>query len=194
MILLTTSRFFTRLRFLFPVLILFLASAEPVNAQATNCASQGVSSSTTGSVTWTPQWCQEFNATTAGPPDTTVWTFDLGGGGWGNGEAEVYCGPPGTMNNPSPCPTMFSTTTNTVYLDGSGHLVIQPINNNGTWISTRMKTQGAMNFQYGRIEASIQLPDTTNQGLWPAFWSLGSNITSTPWPACGEADIMEDWS
>jgi beta-glucanase (GH16 family) len=50
------------------------------------------------------------------------------------------------------------------------------------------------NFQYGRIEASIQLPDTTNQGLWPAFWSLGSDITTTPWPACGEVDFMEDWS
>src|SRR5215472_3209660 len=195
MILLTTSRFFTRLRFLFPVLILFLASAKPAHAQATNCASQGVSSSTTGSVTWTPQWCQEFNATTAGPPDTTVWTLDLGGGGWGNGEAEVYCGPPGTMSNPSPCPTMFSTTTNTVYLDGSGHLVIQALNNGTLWTSARMKTEKLQSFSYGRIEASIQLPDTTNQGLWPAFWSLGTSITNgTPWPNCGEADIMEDWS
>src|SRR5215472_47119 len=194
MILLTTSLLFKRLPFLFPLLLLFLATAKPVHAQATNCASQGVSSSKMGSVTWSPEWCQEFNATTAGPPDTTVWTFDLGGGGWGNNEAEVYCGPPGTMNNPSQCPTMFSTTTNTVYLDGSGHLVIQPINNSGTWISTRMKTQGITNFQYGRIEGSIQLPDTTNQGLWPAFWSLGSSFPGTPWPNCGEADIMEDWS
>jgi beta-glucanase (GH16 family) len=189
------SRFVMPLRFLWVALSLFLATARPAHAQATNCASQGVSTSTTAAVNWNPQWCQEFNATTAGPPDTTVWSFDLGNNnGWGNNEVEVYCGPPGTMNNPSQCPTMFSTTTNTVYLDGSGHLVIQPINNSGTWISTRMKTQGTMNFQYGRIEASIQLPDTTNQGLWPAFWSLGSNITSTPWPACGEADIMEDWS
>jgi beta-glucanase (GH16 family) len=189
------SRFVMPLRFLLVALSLSLATARPAHAQATNCASQGVSTSTTGAVNWNPQWCQEFNATTAGPPDTTVWSFDLGNNnGWGNNEVEVYCGPPGTMNNPLQCPTMFSTTTNTVYLDGSGHLVIQPINNSGTWISTRMKTQGTMNFQYGRIEASIQLPDTTNQGLWPAFWSLGSNITSTPWPACGEADIMEDWS
>ncbi len=57
-----------------------------------------------------------------------------------------------------------------------------------------MKTQGLENFQYGRIEASIQLPDTTNQGLWPAFWSLGSDINTTPWPACGETDFMEVWS
>lgn len=189
MIHLTTLRFLKRLRFLFPLLFLFLATARPGQAQGCN----GVPTSTPDLVTWTPQWCQEFNATTAGPPDTTVWSFDLGGGGWGNNEVEVYCGPPGYPNNPSQCPTMFSTTTNTVYLDGSGHLVIQPINN-GTWISTRMKTQGIKNFQYGRIEASIQLPDTTNQGLWPAFWSLGSSFPGTPWPNCGEADIMENWS
>lgn len=29
------------------------------------------------------------------------------------------------------------------------------------------------------------------QGLWPAFWLLGNNINVTPWPACGEQDIME---
>lgn len=196
MILPANSHFVTRIRFLFQILFLFfVVGVRPSHAQATNCTSQGVSNSTTGAVTWTPQWCQEFNATTAGPPDTTVWTFDLGkNNGWGNNELEVYCGPAGFLGNPSQCPTMFSTTTNTVYLDGNGHLVIQPINNNGTWISTRMKTQGITNFQYGRIEASITLPDTTNQGLWPAFWSLGSDITTTPWPACGEADIMEDWS
>lgn len=196
MIILPVSpRFVMPMRYLLAFLFVLLATAKPAHAQATNCAAQGVSQTTTGAVTWNPQWCQEFNATTAGPPDTMVWSFDLGGGGWGNNEVEVYCGPPGTMNNPSQCPTMFSTTTNTVYLDGSGHLVIQPINNSGTWISTRMKTQGMTDFQYGRIEARIQLPDTTNQGLWPAFWSLGSSIsTGTPWPNCGEADIMEVWS
>jgi hypothetical protein len=75
-----------------------------------------------------------------------------------------------------------------------GTPVIPPPNNGSTWFSARMKTQGLQNFQYGRIEASIQLPDTTNQGLWPAFWSLGSDINTTPWPACGETDFMEVWS
>ena len=183
------TRFVTLPRVLLTGLLL-VVGARPVRAQG--CA--GVSISTIGAVAWAPQWCQEFSGA-AGSPDTTVWSFDLGNNrGWGNNELEVYCGPPGYMNNPSQCPTTFSTTTNTVYLDGSGHLVIQPINNGGTWISTRMKTQGIKNFQYGRIEASIQVPDTTNQGLWPAFWSLGSSFPATPWPNCGEADIMEDWS
>ena len=153
-----------------------------------------VSNITVNGTTYVPQWCQEFDGS-AGPPDTTVFTFDLGNNnGWGNGEVEVYCGPPGYPNNPSQCPTSFSTTTAPVYIDGSGHLVIQPRNVNGTWLSGRLNTAGKHNFQYGILEASIQLPNTTNPGLWPAFWSLGSNITTVPWPACGEADIMENWS
>jgi beta-glucanase (GH16 family) len=187
------SRFVWRYRFILAVGILWLTGSGPARAQGPGCA--GVSSSTTGAVTWTPQWCQEFNATTVSAPDTTVWKFDLGNNnGWGNNEVEVYCGPPQYANNPSPCPTMLGSSIDTVYLDGSGHLVIQPININGTWISTRMSTQGLENFQYGRIEASLRLPDTTNQGLWPAFWSLGSNIATVPWPGCGEADTMEVWS
>lgn len=184
------GRFVIVRRLLLTGLFLLLAAARPMRAQG--CT--GVTNSTVGVVMWAPQWCQEFSGA-AGSPDTTAWSFDLGNNnGWGNQELEVYCGPPGYMNNPSQCPTTFSTTTNTVYLDGSGHLVIQPIFANGTWISTRINTQGTKNFQYGRIEASIQLPDTTNPGLWPAFWSLGSSFPATSWPNCGEADIMENWS
>jgi beta-glucanase (GH16 family) len=58
-----------------------------------------------------------------------------------------------------------------------------------------MNTDGGQTFQYGIIEASIQLPDMNPQGLWPAFWGLGNNINSgVPWPNCGETDILEDWS
>jgi beta-glucanase (GH16 family) len=157
-------------------------------------ACSGVSNITVGGTTYTPTWCQEF-AGAAGPPSTTAWNFDLGNnGGWGNGEVEVYCGPPGYPNNPSQCPTTFSTSTAPVYIDGNGHLVIQPRNAGGTWLSGRMNTEGIQNFQYGILEASIELPNTTNQGLWPAFWTLGSDITTVPWPTCGESDIMENWS
>ena len=40
------------------------------------------------------------------------------------------------------------------------------------------------------MEARIKLP--AGQGLWPAFWMLGHNSPATPWPACGELDIMEN--
>ena len=35
----------------------------------------------------------------------------------------------------------------------------------------------------------MKLP--AGQGMWPAFWMLGSDIGSAPWPGCGEIDIME---
>jgi hypothetical protein len=155
----------------------------------------GVGSLSVGGTTYTPSWCMEF-AGAAGPAPTAGWAYDLGNnGGWGNGELEVYCGPPGYPSNPTQCPTTFSTSTAPVYIDGSGHLVIQPRDVSGTWISARMTTDGGQLFQYGIIEASIELPNMTPEGLWPAFWGLGNNINSgVAWPTCGETDILEDWS
>ena len=40
------------------------------------------------------------------------------------------------------------------------------------------------------MEARIRIP--YGQGLWPAFWMLGADITTSGWPACGEVDIMEN--
>ena len=187
-------RFFFRSSFLLAILFLFLAGGSRVNAQGSDCASNNVPNDTQGSVIWAPAFCQEFNATTPAPPDQTVWSFDTGNSGFGNNEIEVYCGPPGFANNPSQCPTTFSTSTSNAYIDGSGHLLIKAFTTGTTWYSARLKTQGFVNFKYGRIEGKIWLPDTTNQGLWPAFWSLGSNIATVPWPGCGEADILEVWS
>jgi beta-glucanase (GH16 family) len=174
-----------------PLALAGLAAGQTPSPWASDCS--GVPDSTVGSVAWTPALCQEFNGP-LGPPDTTAWNFDLGNSGFGNNEIETYCGPPGYANNPPQCPTSFSVSTANSYVDGNGHLVIQVINSAGTWYSARLKTQSLQNFLYGRIEASIQLPDTTNPGLWPTFWWLGSSFPTTPWPNCGEADIMENWS
>jgi beta-glucanase (GH16 family) len=183
----TFSSILATLLFMMPLTLIF--SSQSAAAQ---CA--GVFSIKVGGTTYAPQWCQEFNGS-AGSPDTSVWAFDLGNNnGWGNGEVEVYCGPAGYPGNPPQCPTTFSPTTSPVYVDGKGHLVIHPRDVNGTWISGRMNTENKQNLTYGILEASIRLPDTTNPGLWPAFWTLGTNITTVGWPTCGEADIMENWS
>lgn len=56
--------------------------------------------------------------------------------------------------------------------------------------SSRIKTSRKVSFQYGRLEARIQLPSGT--GAWPAFWMLGGDLLDgVPWPECGEIDIME---
>jgi beta-glucanase (GH16 family) len=140
------------------------------------------SQTTEGSNRWQLVWSDEFNGAAGSVPDSSKWTYDVGGGGWGNNEEEVYCA---AGSNASPC----SALTPNAVLDGEGNLVISAIYNNGTWTSARMKTEGIENLQYGRIEARMKLP--MGAGIWPAFWLLGSNINTSGWPLCGEMDVME---
>ena len=116
---------------------------------------------------WKLAWSDEF---TDPALNTNNWTFDLGAGGWGNNEFERY------------------TTTN-AYLQ-NGDLVIAAIKHGSNdYTSARLKTQGLRSWKYGKIAARMRLP--SGQGIWPAFWMLGTNITSVGWPKCGEIDIME---
>jgi beta-glucanase (GH16 family) len=129
-------------------------------------------------------WSDEFNGATApSAPNPQNWTYDTGAGGWGNGELETYCAygsttGPCDMKNPN------------AYVGTDGYLHIVARNpSNGVYTSARLKSEGLQSFQYGRIEASVKMPE--GQGFWPAFWMLGDDINSDPWPACGEMDIME---
>ena len=133
--------------------------------------------------TWNLVWSDEFNGAANAAPDSTVWSYDTGAGGWGNAELETYCAP---FSTTAPC---ISGQSN-LYLDGTGNLVIQANRaKDGTWTSGRMKTDGTRMFQYGRIEARMKLPVAA--GFWPAFWMLGSNLGTVGWPTAGEQDIME---
>ncbi len=129
-------------------------------------------------------WSDEFTGTaTQSAPNPANWTYDTGGGGWGNGELETYC-PYGSST--APC----DSKNPNAYVGNDGYLHIvarQPAS--GVYTSARMKTEGLQSFEYGRIEASIKMPE--GQGFWPAFWMLGDNIATVNWPACGEMDIME---
>jgi len=115
-------------------------------------------------------WSDEFN----GPGlNTNSWNYETGGGGWGNNELENY-----------------TNSTKNAYITNSGYLVIEARQeSDGTYISARLQTKGKKEFTYGRMDIRAKLPKT--KGLWPAIWMLGSNISNTPWPACGEIDIME---
>ena len=137
----------------------------------------------TGAVTWTTNWCDEFNGAANSPINPANWTYDTGGGGWGNNELEVYCAP--SSNTP-----LCSSSSPNAYIDGSGHLAIAVRLVGSTYTSARLKTQGLQSFHAGRIEASIQMP--SHAGLWPAFWMLGSQ-KRVSWPTVGESDIMENW-
>lgn len=164
---------------IFALAIIALA-ASLAHAQCPNITS------TTGSVTWTPQWCDEFNGTANSAINSGNWTYDTGSSGFGNHELETYCDPTVT-----PAVAPCSNATPNAYIDGNGHLVIQVIGSaNGPWTSARLKSQGLKTFHAGRIEASLQIP--SHAGLWPAFWMLGSQ-PGVNWPIVGESDIMENW-
>lgn len=122
---------------------------------------------------WNIVWQDEFDGTEINREN---WTFDTGGGGWGNAEWEAYTDRPENARVVN------------------GRLVIEARQEEATfsglpYSSARMKTQGLHAWQYGRIEARMKLP--YGQGIWPAFWMLGENIPQKGWPAAGEIDIME---
>jgi beta-glucanase (GH16 family) len=74
-------------------------------------------------------------------------------------------------------------------LDGNGNLCIVARKNGEEYTSARLITHGKFEFTYGRVEARMRLP--RGRGLWSAFWMLGGNLPSVPWPDCGEIDILE---
>ena len=129
---------------------------------------------------YTLAWSDEFSSANGSAPDATKWTYDLGGGGWGNQELESY-----------------TSRTRNVQIQ-NGNLVITALQENYTgtdgiarnYTSARLKTQNLFTQAYGRFEARIKIPK--GQGIWPAFWMLGNDISQNGWPKCGEIDIMEN--
>lgn len=114
-------------------------------------------------------WQDEFNGTSL---DLNSWTFETGAGGWGNNELQYY----------RPENTFFS----------AGNLIIEARKENfssAAYTSSRLITKGKKEFKFGRIDIRAALPE--GQGIWPALWMLGGNISTVNWPACGEIDIME---
>jgi len=120
----------------------------------------------------TPVWSDEFNYT--GTPDTSKWTYDLGGGGWGNNELEYYTKSPNNVNVANGLLTITARNEN-----------IQGMN----YSSARMVSKGSGHILYGRIEVKAKLPSGT--GTWPAIWMLPDNYAYGSWPKSGEVDIME---
>jgi beta-glucanase (GH16 family) len=127
-------------------------------------------------------WSDEFNGADGSSPDASKWTYDtgVGGNGWGNNELETYTNR--TQNAHIKSGNLVITARKETYAGTDG------VTRNYT--SARLKTQGLFNQAYGRFEARIKIP--AGQGMWPAFWMLGNNITSVRWPTCGEIDIMEN--
>ena len=119
-----------------------------------------------------------FDGTAGSPPDPALFGTDVG--------ALLDAGLQTYTNSPD-----------NVRLDGQGHLVIKALNTATGYTSAMVTTQGKLNMQYGTMVARIKMP--SGQGIWPAFWELGSQYSQatwnapgpTGWPGCGEIDVME---
>lgn len=106
------------------------------------------------------------------------WTIEVNGNGGGNNELQYY---------------RRENISIEKHPDGDSCLVISAKRENylnKVATSGRLVTRNKVSTKYGKIEARIQLPETAN-GLWPAFWMMGEDITTRGWPRCGEIDILE---
>jgi beta-glucanase (GH16 family) len=136
-------------------------------------------------------WADEFNYT--GAIDSSKWFHQTklpAGGSWYNGEIQHYT----------------DELTNSSVANGELKILAKKETYTDQGV-TKQYTSARLNskfaFKYGRIEVRAKLP--TGAGTWPAIWTLGKNISedgaywetqgfgNTPWPACGEMDIMEHW-
>ncbi len=160
-----TSKPFTMHPSLFALML--LASLASCNLQLGQDGQPGAP----GGSDRTLLWSDEFNGDRL---DTTVWNFELGDGcpnlcGWGNNERQIY-----TRDN---------------HRLEDGNLIITARKDGDTYTSSRITTKDNKEFQYGRVETRAKL--ATGEGIWPAFWMLGTNIDEVGWPLSGEIDILE---
>jgi len=157
----------------------FFLSYALITGLAITSGSQ-ITPATTRSGGWKLVWSDEFNGPNESAVDRSKWTFEIGGGGWGNQELEYY--------------TDRTENASVHY----GNLVIRALSEKYTgsdgvtrnYTSARLKTLGKFSQTYGRFEARLKIP--FGHGLWPAFWMLGDDFDKVGWPACGEIDIMEN--
>jgi beta-glucanase (GH16 family) len=141
-----------------------------------------------GPVGWRLAWSDEFNSRAGTPPNPQTWGYEIGDGtvngipGWGNSELEYY-----------------TNKRENAATDGRGNLVITVREADGSlmcyygpceYTSARLLSKNRFEVAYGRIESRIKIP--RGAGLWPAFWSLGTNIDQVGWPQTGEIDFMEN--
>ncbi len=119
------------------------------------------------------KWSDEFNY--KGLPDPSKWSYDIGGSGWGNNEAQYYTD---------------ARLSNSEVKDG--YLYVNTIKEDfegKKYTSARLVTRSKGDWLYGRIEVKAKLPQ--GRGMWPAIWMLPTTWSYGGWPLSGEIDIME---
>lgn len=86
---------------------------------------------------WVQVWGDEFEGVEI---DKSKWRYDIGGGGWGNEELQIYT----------------NDSSNSFIRNGS--LVIKAVLKGTQYTSARLKTEGLYSVEYGIIEMRAKLP------------------------------------
>ena len=124
---------------------------------------------------WELTWNDEFDY--LGSPNSKLWSYDVGGHGWGNEEQQFYT----------------ELRQENARVNGD-HLILEARKEpwrGSRYTSARLVSKTKGDWTYGRIEVRAQLPSGT--GTWPAIWMLPTNSSygNGRWPDTGEIDIME---
>lgn len=129
---------------------------------------------------WNSTWSDEFNNASSNAANNTGdfagFSYDTGGGGWGNQELETY-----------------TTNAANVSVGSEGALHLTAIGStsggNTTYTSARIKTPTLFSQTYGLFEFRAKLP--VGNGLWPALWMMPKTSAYGSWPTSGEIDVLE---
>lgn len=124
---------------------------------------------------WELIWHDEFDQ--PGLPNSALWSYDVGGDGWGNREAQFYTS--GRLENARV---------------EQGHLIIEARREQwqkAAYTSARLVSKNKGDWSAGRFEIRAQVP--LGRGTWAAVWMLPTvwNLGNGAWPDNGEIDILE---
>jgi beta-glucanase (GH16 family) len=118
-----------------------------------------------------PAWSQNFGGMADGTPDRSIWHYELDPAVPGyNDEIQAY-----------------TDDSDNVRIE-NGHLVIEALRETHSYpndpqqqeyafTSGRIDTHGSLEFEYGKFEVTMKLPE--GQGTWPAVWFLSANQPHT---------------
>ena len=160
-------------------IILVMLMMVQCEAFADPPATQPATQPGSGRPGWKLVWDDEFD--TPGLPDPTKWAYEEGF--VRNNEAQYY-----TKARLENC----RVENGALVIEARKELFPNP--HGGTarpagYTSASIYTLGQASWTFGRLEMLAKLP--RGNGVWPAFWTLGDNVSAVGWPACGEIDIME---
>ena len=159
------------------------SKVTPSNMEAGN--SDGADDGPVPSDQWVLIWSDEFDGTSL---DEEKWEIQLGDGkaygftdnvkGWGNAEEQYYTNLPDNLRVENGSLVIASRADNPTPDSQYGYDASYGFS------SAKVTTRGKFEFTYGRAEARIKM-DSDN-GLWHAFWLLGSDASPYGgWPQKG---------